>query len=68
MRGTHSFTTHQSAHLVMWEARALISNKAAEERHWDEAEEDDEEDCPTDDSLGLRTAKRGDQEEKQREH
>lgn len=37
----------------MWEAHALISYKAAEERHWDEAEEDDEEDRPTDDSLRL---------------
>lgn len=44
----------------MWEAHALISYKAAEERHWDEAEEDDEEDRPTDDSLRLWTAKRGD--------
>lgn len=44
-------------YLIMWEARALISHKAAKERHWDKAEEDDEENCPTDDSLGLRTAK-----------
>lgn len=52
----------------MWEAHALISYKAAKERHWDEAEEDDEEDRPTDDSLGLWAAKRGDQEEKQSEN
>lgn len=37
----------------MREAHALISYKAAEERHWDEAEEDDEEDRPTDDPLRL---------------
>lgn len=48
----------------MWEARALISHKAAKERHWDEAEEDDEEDRPTDDSLGLWAAQTDDQEEK----
>lgn len=48
----------------MWEARALISYKAAKERHWDEAEEDNEEDRPTDDSLGLWTAK-SEQKEKQ---
>lgn len=43
----------------MWEAHALISNKAAEERHWDETEKDDEEDSPTDDSLRLWTVKKG---------
>lgn len=41
----------------MREAHALISYKAAKERHWDEAEEDDEEDRPTDDTLGLWAAK-----------
>lgn len=40
----------------MWEALALISYKAAKERHWDKAEEDDEEDRPTDDTLGFRAA------------
>lgn len=55
---------HRSTHLVVWEAHALIAYKAAEERHRDEAEEDDEEDCPTDDSLGLWAEKRMDQEEK----
>lgn len=48
----------------MWEALALISHKAAKERHWDEAEEDDEEDRPTDDSLGLWAAQTDDQEGK----
>lgn len=37
----------------MREAHALISYKAAEERHGDEAEEDDEEDRPGDDPLRL---------------
>lgn len=41
----------------MREALALIPYKAAEERHWDEAEEDDEEDRPTDDTLRLWTVK-----------
>lgn len=41
----------------MREALTLIPDKAAEERHWDEAEEDDEEDRPTDDTLGLWTVK-----------
>lgn len=44
--------------LVMREALTLVPHKAAEERHWNEAEEDDEEDRPTDDTLGLRAAKR----------
>lgn len=52
----------------MWEAHALISYKTAKERHWDEAEEDDEEDRTTDDSLWLWTADVGDQEEKQSEN
>lgn len=43
----------------MREALTLVSYKAAEERHWNEAEEDDEEDCPTDYTLGLRAAKEG---------
>lgn len=42
-------------YLVMWKTHALISYKAAKERHWDKAEEDDEEDRPTDDPLGLWT-------------
>lgn len=41
----------------MREALTLVSHKAAKERHWNEAEEDDEEDCPTDYTLGLRAAK-----------
>lgn len=41
----------------MREALTLIPYKAAEERHWDEAEEDDEEDRPTDDTLRLWTVK-----------
>lgn len=41
----------------MREALTLIPDKAAEERHWDEAEEDDEEDRPTDDTLRLWTVK-----------
>lgn len=52
----------------MWEALALISYKAAKERHRDEAEEDDEEDRPTDDSLGLWAAERIDQEDNQGEN
>lgn len=43
----------------MREALTLVSYKAAKERHWNEAEEDDEEDCPTDYTLGLRAAKEG---------
>lgn len=46
----------------MWEALALISYKAAKERHWDKAEEDDEEDCPADDTLGLRATIREEKE------
>lgn len=46
------------AHLIMWESFALISHKAAEERHWDEAEEDDEENSPTDDTLRFWATKR----------
>lgn len=42
----------------MGEALTLVSHKAAKERHWNEAEEDDEEDCPADYTLGLRAAKR----------
>lgn len=42
----------------MREAFTLVSHKATKERHWNEAEEDDEKDCPTDYTLGLRTAKR----------
>lgn len=42
----------------MREALTLVSHKAAEKRHWNEAEEDDEEDCPTDDTLRLRAAKK----------
>lgn len=45
-------------HLVMREDLTLAPHKAAEERHWNEAEEDDEEDRPTDYTLGLRTAKK----------
>lgn len=45
--------TNQLYKLIVWEARALIPHKAAKERHWDEAEEDDEEDRPTDHSLRL---------------
>lgn len=45
----------------MREALALVSYKAAEERHWNEAEEDDEEDCAADYTLGLRAAKTGTQ-------
>ncbi len=60
------FTTHQSTHLIMWESHALIPHKATKERHWDEAEEDDEEDCSTYDSLGLWTAKRVKKKEKQK--
>lgn len=41
----------------MGEALTLIPYKAAQERHWDEAEEDDEEDRPTDDALRLWTVK-----------
>lgn len=41
----------------MREALTLIPDKAAEERHWDEAEEDDKEDRPTDDTLRLWTVK-----------
>lgn len=41
----------------MREALALIPYKAAEERHWNETEEDDEEDRPTDDTLRLWAAK-----------
>lgn len=52
----------------MWEAIALISNKTAKKRHWDETEEDDEENCATDDSLWLWTAEMCDQEEKQIEN
>lgn len=48
---------HMLTNLIMWEARALIAHKAAEKRHWDEAEEDDEENCTTDYSLGLWAAK-----------
>lgn len=58
----HMATTQQSTHLIMREAHTLVSYKAAKERHWDEAEEDDEEDRPTDDSLRLWAAKRGDQD------
>ena len=43
----------------MWEAHALVSYKATKERHWDEAEEDNEEDRPTDHSLGLWAAAPG---------
>lgn len=43
----------------MREALTLASYKAAEERHWDEAEEDDEEDRPADHTLGLRAAREG---------
>lgn len=50
--------------LVVREGLALVSNKTAEERHWNEAEEDDEEDCPTDYTLGLRAARRGHKEGK----
>lgn len=42
----------------MREGLTLVSYKTAEERHWNEAEEDDEEDCPTDYTLGLRAARR----------
>lgn len=49
---------HWWTNLVMREALTLVSYKAAQERHWNEAEEDDEEDCPTDYTLGLRAAKR----------
>lgn len=55
----HGVIAQQCTHLIMWEAHALISNKAAEERHWDETEKDDEEDSPTDDSLRLWTVKKG---------
>lgn len=41
----------------MREALTLVSHKAAQERHRNEAEEDDEEDGPTDHTLGLRAAK-----------
>lgn len=41
----------------MREALTLIPDKAAEERHWDEAEQDDEEHRPTDDTLRLRAVK-----------
>lgn len=65
LRETHKVNfTINGPHLIMWEALALISHKAAKERHWDEAEEDDEEDRPTDDSLGLWAAQTDDQEEK----
>lgn len=47
----------------MREALTLIPYKAAEERHWDEAEEDDEEDRPTDYTLRLWT---GPEERRQR--
>lgn len=49
---------HWRTNLVMREDLTLAPHKAAEERHWNEAEEDDEEDRPTDYTLGLRTAKR----------
>lgn len=62
---TQVYFNSVTAHLVMWEAHALISHKAAEERHGNEAEEDDEEDCPTDDSLRLWAAETGDQKEEQ---
>lgn len=52
----------------MRKAHALIPNKAAEERHWDEAEEDDEENRPTDDSLWLWAANHHDQEDTQGEN
>lgn len=47
------------SHLIMRKALTLIPYKAAKERHWDEAEEDDEEDRPTDDALRLWTVKNG---------
>lgn len=50
---------NKSPYLIMREALALIPYKAAEERHWNEAEEDDEEDRPTDDTLRLWAAKTG---------
>lgn len=51
-------------HLIVWEAHTLLSHKAAEERHRDETEQDDEEHRPTDDALRLGTAKgmRGERE------
>lgn len=52
----------------MREANALIAHKAAEERHWDEAEEDDEENRPADDPLRLRPANQAEQEDKQVEN
>lgn len=52
---------HWWADLVVREALTLVSHKAAKKRHWNEAEEDDEEDCPTDHTLGLRAAKKGTQ-------
>lgn len=39
----------------MWKSHALISHKTAQKRHWDKAEEDDEEDCTTNHSLRLWT-------------
>lgn len=50
-------------HLVVREALTLVPHKAAEERHWDEAEEDDEEDRPTDHTLGLRAANESTQDQ-----
>lgn len=52
----------------MREALALIPYKAAEERHWNEAEEDDEEDRPTDDTLRLGAAKTRKRDKTRREH
>lgn len=52
-------------YLVVWESSALIPYKAAEERHWDKAEEDDEEDRPTDDSLRFWATRRNKQKEMQ---
>lgn len=49
----------------MRETSALVAHKAAEERHWDEAEEDDEENRPADDSLRLRPDNEDGQEDKQ---
>ena len=55
--GSNKYPSVFDMHLIVGEAHALLSNKATEERHWYEAEEDYEEDSSTDDPLGFRAVK-----------
>lgn len=54
---TQIYKVNTATYLIVREALTLIPYEAAEERHWDEAEEDDEEDRPADDTLRLWTVK-----------